>query len=72
MTRRMPARYIGVTEAASLLDVVPSTVRAAIKRGRLRAERFGHIWMIEGPSLEVYAATRRRSGGPARKVVRDG
>lgn len=62
------AQLYSVAVAARELGVLPSTVRAAIKRGRLRAKRYGHIWMIEGPSLAAYAATRRCAGRPGSRA----
>lgn len=70
----MPGEWMTVAEAAGVLDVDPSRVRALIKAGRLQAARHGErVWMIERASVEELQAKRPpRAGGRPRKDRRDG
>lgn len=70
----MPGEWMTVAEAAGVLGVDPSRVRALIKAGRLQAARHGErVWMIERASVEELQASRPpRAGGRPRKDRRDG
>lgn len=49
--------YIDVDEAAQLLGRPPATVRDYIRKGRLRARKFGpRIWRVERASVEEHLA----------------
>lgn len=45
MTASQAAKYLGISER---------TVHRLIRRGTIKAERFGHYWMIERASLDEY------------------
>jgi excisionase family DNA binding protein len=49
------SEFVGVTEAARVLDVDPATVKRRIYRGELPAERVGAIWLIRRSDLETAA-----------------
>ena len=59
-------RYdITTHEAAKFLGVTVQTVRRAIKRGQLQAERRGRDWFIASSSLKNY--TFSKGGRPTHK-----
>lgn len=43
-------------EAAQALGIKPVTVRAAIRRGMLRARKVGRDWHITSAAVEAYRA----------------
>ncbi|AFA73918.1 hypothetical protein GPOL_c29010 [Gordonia polyisoprenivorans VH2] len=43
--------FISVEDAADLLDIHPRTIRRAIKRGDVRARRFGRCIRVESSTL---------------------
>jgi excisionase family DNA binding protein len=43
-----------VNEVASRLRIAPATIRAQIKRGKLKASKPGRDWFIEEPEVERY------------------
>ncbi len=47
-------------EAATSAGLHPKTLRDAISRGRLRAERYGRDWLTTDAWLQAYLASRRR------------
>lgn len=53
---------ITTTQAARKLGVSERRVRALIKGGRIKANRFGRVWAILEESLE--AVKYRKSGRP--------
>jgi len=55
-------KIIDTTEAARLLNVTPSRVRAMIESGRLKATKVGIVWMIDPKDLE--AVKDRKTGRP--------
>lgn len=54
-------RPMGLAEAADLLGVDHSTLRAQIHRGRLRALKVGRDWLVTAEEIERY---RREVQGP--------
>lgn len=58
----MAETYLTVEQAAGRLQVAPYTLRAWIKRGKLRAFRPGREWRIPERALEELAET---SAAPA-------
>ncbi len=59
--------FITTRDAAARLGITPQAVRMAIKRGRLRARKFGRDNLIEEADLQAYLSTRRRRlSGPDR------
>ena len=67
--RAQPPLQVGVTEAARVLDVSVSTVRRAIKRGRLPVTRIGRAVRVDLArlrpldDLEVVRLARRAREG---------
>ncbi len=52
------------TEAAALLGVTVRAVRAHIKRGNIRATRFGRDWQITPEEIERFKRQRRPAHRP--------
>ena len=57
-----------VTDAATLIQIDPSVLRRAIKRGRVAATRVGAMWLIERAEAERYRDSERRPG-PRRRAA---
>jgi len=55
-------KYLTTKQAAEILGVDDSRIRQLILAGRLKAEKFGHAWMIRPKALE--AVKDRRPGRP--------
>lgn len=52
--------YLTTRQAADLFGLKnDSSIRQAIRRGRLKAEKFGHIWQIEKAELERWRNEER-------------
>jgi excisionase family DNA binding protein len=45
------ANYLTSFEAAEVLGFTPDHVRKLIARGKIKAEKLGHIWIIHKKSL---------------------
>jgi len=45
---------MGLAEAADLLGVDPSTLRAQVHRGRLRAYKVGRDWLLTDEEIDRY------------------
>jgi excisionase family DNA binding protein len=43
--------YLTTTEVASLLKFTPATVREMVKRGEIKAVRFGRQWRVRADAL---------------------
>jgi excisionase family DNA binding protein len=56
-----------IAEAASKLGLAPATLTAQVRRGRIRATRFGRQWDISPAAVEAYR--RDYLGKPGRKVA---
>ena len=61
-------KIIGTTEAAKRLGVNASRVRALIDAKRLKATKFGNVWMIAPKDLD---AVKIRKPGRPRKARKD-
>lgn len=49
-----------LTEAAAIIGTTPDNLRGAIKRGSLKATKFGRDWLVERSEVERYARENRR------------
>ena len=58
-------KVISTTEAAKRLGVTANRVRALIDAKRLKATKFGNVWMIDPKDLE---AVKSRKPGRPRKT----
>lgn len=58
-----------VAEVARLLGVTPPTVRAAIRRGELRARRVGRLWRVPAEECERLLGPGPTRGGPSRRAL---
>lgn len=56
-------KSLTVTEAAASLGIKPSTVRAQIKNGAIKASRVGPLYTITEKEVERYRATSRGKPG---------
>lgn len=66
--RRMPDGYLTVREAAQRLGVDESRIKALIKVGKLKAERFGkRMWVIKEDDFAEFEATRNTKPGRPRR-----
>jgi len=63
-------KIISTAEAAKRLGVTPDRVRKMIEAKRLKATKFGNVWMIDPKDLE--AVKDRKVGRPrkSRKVAK--
>lgn len=60
-------RMLTTTEAASRLGVKPKTVAYYIKRGLLKAVKFGRDYQITPDELDRFERERRKPGYPKGK-----
>ena len=51
-----------VKEAATRLGIDPSSIRHAIRSGRLAATKAGHDWFLREDDVTTYQQTRRSAG----------
>lgn len=58
---------VGSQEAANFLGVTIAMVHRYCREGRLKAKKFGPLWLIESKDLKEFAKTDRRPGRPASK-----
>jgi excisionase family DNA binding protein len=56
-----------VAEAAAILGIETSSVRHAIRSGRLAARKIGRDWWLRPEDVQAYKANRRNSGRPFRR-----
>ncbi len=62
--RMMPEGYLTIAQVAEQLGRDPSRVKALIKAGKLKAERFGkRMWIIKQDDLDEFIATRNTKAG---------
>jgi excisionase family DNA binding protein len=67
MTRKKnTSALLTPTQAAELLGVTPQGIIAAITRGRLSAQRYGRMYLIERLELENYQASVTTGRPPSR------
>lgn len=57
-------------QAAERLEVNDSRIRQLIISGRLPAEKYGNLWLIEESDLEL-VADRKPTGRPRKTETRD-
>jgi excisionase family DNA binding protein len=60
-------------EAAEQLGITADTLRAQVRRGRLRATKLGRDWLVEEAEVTRYKQTSLgRAGRPAREATVSG
>lgn len=62
------ADLLTITQAARLLGVTRQTISAAVKRGRIKARKVGHVSLISSASIKQYKKTRKPA--PPRKHIK--
>jgi excisionase family DNA binding protein len=60
-------KIISTAEAAKRLNVTPDRVRKMIEAKRLKATKFGNVWMIDPKDLD---AVKDRKVGRPRKATK--
>jgi excisionase family DNA binding protein len=64
-----PRAPITVKQAAAILDCTEAHVRLLISRGRIKAEPFGHVYLVNAASVAHYLKYERQPGrGRPRKA----
>jgi excisionase family DNA binding protein len=58
-----PAELLTLPQAARSLGCEASTLRHALRQGRLVARRYGWVWLVERAEVERYRQTPRHHGG---------
>ena len=66
MKRELPD-MLTIPQAAEELGVTRQNIWHAIKRGRIKALRFGHVALIPRSALEEYEATKGQNVGRPKK-----
>lgn len=56
-----------VKQAAKALGVTPSRVYAMIESGRLPAEKFARVWMVDRADVDRLAREERKPGRPPKR-----
>jgi excisionase family DNA binding protein len=51
-------------QASDLLGISVRGIHSLIKRGRLRADKFGRDWMIKREDLDLFKENKRSKGRP--------
>ena len=59
--------WITTREAANLIGVTANQVRHLARTGTIKAQKFGHVWMINRDSAKEYAASDHRPGPKTEK-----
>lgn len=54
-------------EAAKIAGLEPETIRAYAREGRIKARRFGKVYVIEPKDLKAFLAIPRPRGRPRKK-----
>jgi excisionase family DNA binding protein len=64
----MDSRLLTLGQAANALSVRPATLRAQIRRGKLKADKLGRDWLVDVAEIERYrsASQLRTRGGEGR------
>jgi len=62
-------RLFSVKEIAGILDISGSAVRAAISKGRIKAEKCGNMWVIEQDELRKWRTKTCKSGAKRLKKL---
>lgn len=55
-------RLISLAEAAELYGFSPDYLRNLALKGRLKAQKFGHIWSTTSADVEEYIRSREKKG----------
>jgi len=58
-------RWIPVTDAARQMNLTPTRVRQFVRQGRLRAQKFGPMWMVSAAAVKSFKPLKR--GRPRKK-----
>ena len=61
------SEMLTLTQAAKLLGLARQTIWDAVKRGRIKARKIGHVSLVSRSSVERYRTTRKRTGRPPKK-----
>ena len=64
MAQRKQPDMLTITQAAKSLNTTRQAIWDAIKRGRLKSQRFGQFHLIPRSALEDYSNSRLHTGGP--------
>lgn len=64
MATTFPEPVYSVEEAARKLKIKESVVCRYCRLGRLKAKKFGNVWMITKTALESFAEKPRKRGNP--------
>ncbi|MCH8055612.1 MAG: helix-turn-helix domain-containing protein [Deltaproteobacteria bacterium] len=62
------AKEFTTSQAARLLRVSRQTIWSAIKKGRLKARRIGHMILINRSALDRYKSSPKPVGGRPKKT----
>jgi excisionase family DNA binding protein len=63
-------RQYTVSEVSEMLGLSRQRVHILIKTGRLKAHRFGPVWMIEESAIAAIGPETRKVGRPAKRTRR--
>lgn len=50
-------------QAAEYLGIAAATIQKQCKHGRIKAERFGHVWQIDEEEVERYRCEQKGKRG---------
>ncbi|MCA9917706.1 MAG: helix-turn-helix domain-containing protein [Anaerolineales bacterium] len=56
------SRLISLSEAAKQYGFSPDYLRNLAQKGRINAQKIGHIWTITPNDMEVYILSRKHMG----------
>ena len=62
-----PAEYLTLAEASRESGLEASTLRRQIHKGKVRAVKRGHDWLVTRAALWTYLENRAPSGRPSRR-----
>lgn len=65
-----PADWLTLAEAAKEAALSPATLRSQIHKGRLKAEKRGHDWLVSRAGLWNYLENRAPQGRPPARPKR--
>ena len=58
----MSDKWITTNKAAEISDYHPDHIRRLVRKGRIRAKKFGPIWQVSKESLEKYILHQENLG----------
>ena len=58
-TKKNLSNLLTVTQAARLLGLTRQTIWEAVKKGRIKSQRVGHVSLIPRSSLQQYKSSRK-------------